>query len=263
MAATELQVAPPSSRPDGSDRPTRRDLRIARTRSAASTPDWSLGPRSDDETRTARSALPRRSVLAAVARRGLPGVLEASLVPSFIFVVVTATMGATIAMIAVLVWGYSNILRRAIRGRAVPSVLVLAMIGLTIKTLVGIASGSTFAYFVQPVATTVAVAAVFLGSVVIGRPLIGRIAHDFCPITPEVASRPAVVRLFAGLTILWAVVQLCNAGATLGMLVSMPTTLFVVLKPAASLALSATAVTITVCWALRIAHSEELVFAKV
>jgi hypothetical protein len=41
----------------------------------------------------------------------------------------------------------------------------------------------------------------------------------------------------------------------------MPTTLFVVLKPASSLLLSATAVIITVCWALRTAHHEELVFA--
>lgn len=236
---------------------------MKRTRGAAAAPDWSLTPRSDDDTRTPRSTLPRRHVLAAVARRGLPGILEASLVPSAIFVIVAATFGATTAMIAVLVWGYSAILRRAVRGRAIPSVLLLAMFGLTIKTLVGVVSGSTFAYFLQPIATTLAVAGVFLGSVVVGRPLIARIAHDFCPITPEVASRPAVVRLFAGLTVLWAVVNLFSAGATFGMLLSLPTTLYVVLKPAASLGISAAAVAITVCWALRTAHNEELVFAKV
>ncbi|HEX4531095.1 MAG TPA: hypothetical protein VIA11_16980, partial [Acidimicrobiia bacterium] len=85
---------------------------------------------------------------------------------------------------------------------------------------------------------------------------------DFCPISPEVAARPSVARLFAGLTVLWATVQLVNASATLGMLFSLPTTLFVVLKPAASLLISAAAVTITVCWALRTAHREELVFAR-
>jgi len=90
------------------------------------------------------------------------------------------------------------------------------MIGLTVKTLVGILSGSTFVHFAQPIATTLALAAVFLGSVAFGRPLVARIAHDFCPIAPEVASRPAVRRLFIGLTVLWAVVQLCTAGATLG-----------------------------------------------
>jgi hypothetical protein len=201
-------------------------------------------------------------VLGAVARRGLPGIIEATLVPSAIFLIVTATLGATIAMIAVLVWGYANIVRRALGGRAVPSVLVLAMLGLTVKTLVGVLSGSTLAYFAQPIATTVALAGVFLGSVFLGRPLVARIAHDFCPLAPEVESRPAVRRLFIGLTVLWAVVQLCNAGATLGMLLSMPTTLFVALKPVASLVITGVAVAVTVGWALHTAHREQLVFAE-
>ena len=226
-------------------------------------PSWSLSPRCCDETRTATSTLPRRRVLAAVARRGLPGIIEASLVPSALFLIVTGAATATIAMLAVLVWGSTNILRRVLRGKSVPAVLLLAMGGLTFKTVVGVVSGSTFAYFLQPVATTVAIGAAFFGSVLVGRPLIARIAHDFCPISPEVAARPSVVRLFAGLTVLWATVQLVNAGATLGMLFSLPTTLFVVLKPAASLLVSAAAVTITVCWALRTAHREDLVFAEV
>jgi hypothetical protein len=221
-----------------------------------------LSTRTAGETGATGDTLPRRHVLTAVARRGLPGIIEASLVPSAIFAIVTGAFGATPAMLAVLVWGYASMLRRAVRGRRIPSVLVLAMCGLTVKTLVGVVSGSTFAYFLQPVATTVAVGAVFFGSVLLGRPLIARMAHDFCPISPEVAARPSVVRLFAGLTVLWATVQIVNAGATLGMLVSLPTTLFVVLRPAASLVVSAAAVIITVCWALRTAHREELVFAR-
>jgi hypothetical protein len=234
---------------------------MTRTRSEAA-PSWSLSPRSEDETGTATSSLPRRRVLAAVARRGLPGIVEASLVPSALFLIVTGAASATIAMLAVLAWGSTNILRRVVRRKRIPAVLLLAMGGLTVKTLVGVVSGSTFAYFLQPVATTVAVGAAFFGSVLIGRPIIARIAHDFCPISPEVAARPSVIRLFAGLTVLWATVQLVNASATLGMLFSMPTTLFVVLKPASSLLVSATAVTITVWWALRTAHRENLVFAE-
>ena len=232
-----------------------------RTRST-SQPDWSLSQRSDDETHVAGSALPRRNVLLAVARRGLPGVIEASVVPSAIFAVVTGAFGATTAMLAVLVWGFATILRRALLGRAIPSLLALALVGLTVKTLVGVVSGSAFAYFLQPIATTAAIGAVFFGSVLIGRPVIAHIAHDFCPISPEVASRPSVVRLFAGLTVLWATVQFINAGATLGMLFSLPTTLFVVLKPALSLLITAAAVTATVWWALRTARREELVFAR-
>jgi hypothetical protein len=221
-----------------------------------------LTSETDDGARGPSPSLPRRHVLAAVARRGLPGIVEASLVPSVIFLIVTALFAATTAMVAVLVWGLGIMLHRLLRGKEVPSLLVLAMFGLTLKTLVGVVSGSTFAYFLQPVATTLGVGAMFIGSVVVGRPLIARIAHDFCPISPEVASRPSVTRLFAGLTILWASVQLVNAGATVGMLLTMPTTLYVVVRPAASLALSAAAITITVWWALATAHQERLVFTK-
>jgi hypothetical protein len=106
-----------------------------------------------------------------------------------------------------------------------------------------------------------AIAAVFFASVLLGRPLIARIAHDFCPIAPEVATRPEVIRLFAGLTVLWASAQILTAAATLGMLLSLDTTLFVVLKPMMSLSISASAIAITIFWALRVAHREELVFA--
>jgi hypothetical protein len=200
-------------------------------------------------------------VLAAVARRGLPGIIEASVVPAFVFLGVSHAFGARAAMLAVLAWGYSVMLVRAARGRRVPAVLVLAMAGLTVKTLVGVLTGSTFAYFAQPIATTVGLAALFVGSVLVGRPLVARVAHDFCPLAPEVAARPAVTRLFAGLTLLWGAAQLLNAGATLGMLLSLPTTVFVVAKPVASLLISAVAVTVTVWWALRTAHREALVFA--
>ena len=133
---------------------------------------------------------------------------------------------------------------------------MLATLGLTVKTLIGIASGSTFAYFVQPVATTVVLALVFLGSVLIGRPLVARLAHDFCPIHPDVAARQPVARLFAGLTVLWAVVHIVIAGATFAMLVTLPVAEFVALKTATSFGVSAAAVVVTVVWALRIARDE-------
>jgi hypothetical protein len=138
---------------------------------------------------------------------------------------------------------------------------MLATLGLTVRTLVGLLSGSTFAYFLQPVATTVALAAVFLGSVAIGRPIIGRLANDFCPIAPGLADRPAVIRLFGGLTVLWAGVHLLTAATTLGMLIAMPVAMFVAVKTVTCFAISAAAVVVTITWALRIVHSERLVFA--
>jgi intracellular septation protein A len=202
-----------------------------------------------------------RPMLLAVARRSLPQIVEATLIPSLLFYVIVTTIGAGAAMVAVLVWTYVAVLRRVVRGRRPSAILILATIGLTVRTLVGLVSGSTFAYFIQPVATTLVLAAVFLGSVLFGRPLIARMANDFCPVDPEVSARPAVIRLFAGLTVLWGVVHLLTAAATFGMLVSMPVAPFVALKTITCIAITALAVVVTVTWSVRIARSENLVFA--
>ena len=201
----------------------------------------------------------KRIVLTAVARRGGPRLLEATLVPALLFFVTVIAIGPSVAMIVVLAWGYGAILRRLVRGEAIPAILILATLGLTVKTLVGLASGSTFAYFVQPVATTVVLAFVFLGSVVIGSPMIGHLAHDFCPLAPDVARRAAIARLFAGLTLLWALVHIVIATATFVMLVSLPVATFVALKTATSFGVCAAAIVITVTWALHIAKDEHLV----
>jgi hypothetical protein len=205
--------------------------------------------------------LSKRAVLLAVARRGVPNVAEATIVPAILFFVVVTTIGAAVAMAAVLVWGYAAVLRRVLRAARIPTVLLLATLGLTVKTLVALLSGSTFAYFLQPVATTVVVAGVLVGSLLVGRPLVARFAHDFCPVTPEVARRPAVVRLFIGLTVLWAGAQLLTAAITFAMLVTMSVPMFVALKTVVYVGISITAIVITVCWALRTARKEQLTFA--
>ncbi len=216
-----------------------------------------------DPAATGAAPLAKRRVLLAVARRGLPNIVEATVVPAALFVVAMTTAGANVAMAVVLVWAYGAILRRVTRKRPVPAVLLLATLGLTIRTLIGLLSGSVFAYFIQPIATTVALAGVFLVSVLMRRPVVARLAHDFCPLSPDVARRPAVVRLFAGLTLLWAGVHLLTAATTFGMLVSMPAATFVMVKTIGCLAITATAIVITVWWALRTAHQEQLVLAHV
>jgi hypothetical protein len=207
--------------------------------------------------------LSRGTVLAAVGRRSLPRLLEATIVPAVLFYLLVVFANGAAAMVAALAWGFVAVLRRVLVGRPIPGILLLATVGLTVRTLVGLLSGSMFAYFVQPVATTVALAAVFFGSVLIGRPIITRLAHDFCPITDEVADRPAVAQLFAGLTLLWAGVHLLTAATTFGMLVSLPVSVFVLVKTITCLAITIAAIVLTVSWAIRIARREDLVLAPV
>ncbi len=206
--------------------------------------------------------LSKPRVLAVLARRSLPSLLEATVIPAILFYVFLVNIGPGAAMLAVLSWSYGAVVRRRLSGHRVPAILMLAVLGLTVRTVFGVMSG-TFIYFLQPVVTTLALATVFLGSLVFGRPIIGRLAGDFCPLTPEIANRPAVVRLFTGLTLLWAGVHLLTAATTFGLLVSLPTTTFVALKSIVCLAITIAAIVLTVSWSIRTARAEDLVMARV
>ena len=201
------------------------------------------------------SEFSRPAILGAVARRSVPSLIEATIIPAIILYVLVVFASGTVAMIAALAWATVAVLRRVAFRQPIPSILMLGTLGLVVRTIVGLASGSMFAYFLQPLATTVALGAVFLGSVLIDRPVISRLAHDFCPIAPEVASRPAIVRLFVGLTILWAGVHLLTAITTFGMLVSLPVATFILVKTITSLAITGAAIIFTVSWSIRIART--------
>ncbi len=88
-------------------------------------------------------------------------------------------------------------------------------------------------------------------------------AIDFCPIGPEVAARPGVVRLFTGLTVLWAGVNLVSALTTLALLVTLPLATFIITKTITSLSITVLGIALTVRWCLRTAHREGLVPARV
>ena len=212
--------------------------------------------------RHASSSLSKLRVLEAVGRRSLPSLIEATIIPAIVFYVFFTTLGPTPAMLAVLVWSYGAVVRRLISGHRIPGILQLAVIGLTVRTIVGILSG-TFMYFLQPVATTLALALVFFGSLMFGRPMIARMASDFCPLSPEIACRPGVTRLFSGLTLLWAVVHLLSAATTFTLLVSLSTPTFVAVRSFVSLGITIGAIVLTVSWSIRTALAEDLVFARV
>ena len=215
-----------------------------------------------DEAHVGHLSLSRMRVLAVVGRRSLPSLIEATLIPAVLFYVFLVTIGPGAAMIAVLAWTYGAVARRLAGRRPLPAILVLAVVGLTVRTILGLMAG-TFIYFFQPILTTVVLSGVFLGSWMIGRPIIARLASDFCPLAPEIALRPGVTRLFSSLTLLWAGAHLLTAATTFGLLVSLPTTTFVALKTVVSLGITVGAVALTISASIRRAKTEQLVFARV
>jgi hypothetical protein len=183
-----------------------------------------------------------------LARHAVPRVVEGTVVPLVLFLVMLRYLGVWGAMGAGLVWGYGLIGLRLLLRRRVPGVLVIGTATLTARTLIAAISGSTFVYFLQPTLGTAAIAAAFLLSVPLDRPLAGRLADDFCPIPADFRTNAHVRRFFRQISLLWAFTQTINVALTLWLLFTQSLATYVVAKTAASSTLTVSAIIISTLW---------------
>jgi hypothetical protein len=98
--------------------------------------------------------------------------------------------------------------------------------------------------------------AVFLTSVMLGRPMVEKLALEFWPLTPEMLARPAVGRLLRNLTFLWAGVNIAIGATTLTLFLYLPLAAYVVAKQLASLTISGVAIALTIDRSVRTARRE-------
>ncbi|MBI5088091.1 MAG: hypothetical protein HZB15_04280 [Actinobacteria bacterium] len=129
---------------------------------------------------------------------------------------------------------------------------------MTLRLLLYLLNDNAFAYFVQPIARTVATAALFALSVVFGKPLVARFAGDFCAFGADVQNRPGIVSLFRRLTYLWAGAQATIAAVNLTLLLTVPVAVFVGTATATAWVVMCGAVVLTVTDAVRTARTEGL-----
>jgi hypothetical protein len=183
-----------------------------------------------------------------MARHALPHVVEGTLVPLGLFYALLWLVGVWAALVGALAWSYTAILRRALLRRRIPGVLLLGALTLTVRTIIALATGSLFVYFLQPTLGTVALAGAFLASIPAGRPLAERLAADFVPFPPSMIAHPLARRLFLRITLLWAFVLLANAALTLWLLVSEPVTTFLFTKTISSLVVTGSGIGLSTLW---------------
>ena len=198
------------------------------------------------------------AVVKAVGHRMVPYLIEATIIPGALFYLFLITFELKWAIVAALGWTYAAIGRRFVTRSPISGLLVLATLGISLRTLIYLLSGNDFVYFFQPIMRTAATGATFALSVVLGRPLIARFAADFCPLAPDVESRPAILRLFRRLTYLWAGVNALAAAATLTLLLTVPVGVFIGASTVSAWALTCSGVVLTVSDSVRTARSEGL-----
>jgi intracellular septation protein A len=181
-----------------------------------------------------------------------PRLIEGVLIPTLLFVALLRLGGQWTAIGGALAWSTAVIVTRLVLRRRVPTIVVLGLGALALRTTIAVAAQSSFVYFFQPTIVTAAVGVCFLGSAMLGRPLVLRMARDFCPIPDDVMAHGHLRRFFLGISVLWGVVQLLNASITLWLLLSQSLGTFVVLRTTMTHTLTVTAIAISVLWFRRI-----------
>jgi intracellular septation protein A len=171
-----------------------------------------------------------------------------SVLPMVVFYIALSLYGLRAAALTTVSLYYGALVVKVLRRKPILAAALLTAGLLSIRTVVMFLTGSAFVYFLQPVAGTVALATVIATSALAGRPVLDRLAHEFCPFPAELSARLREQRFFGRLSVVWAATYLINAVGTIWLLRTMSVGGFVVLKSALGPALTITAVSVSLLY---------------
>ncbi len=143
---------------------------------------------------------------------------ETVLVPTLLLYALLHTVGLVTALSAVLGWCALTLIVRWIAGHQLPGTLLLCVGVLVGRTSLALALSSAVVYLLQPVFGSILMAALFLGSAALGRPVTARLAKDFIALPAHLFQRRGVRRMFSQVAMVWGGSRLIDAGMSLGLL---------------------------------------------
>lgn len=182
--------------------------------------------------------------------------LEAAIIPSLLFVLtLRATGGIGWAVLAAMSWLYLSLCVRWVFEGRVPGVLMLSAGVFHGRAAVALLTASAAVYLLQPIATSVAMAVLFLGSALIGRPVTVRLARDFVHVPAEVLARARVRKMFTEVALIWGLSRVIDAAVTV---VMMQTSVSAGLLSRSLISPALTILTIGICtaWGVRALRSD-------
>jgi hypothetical protein len=140
---------------------------------------------------------------------------EAIVVPTVLLTVLLNTAGLVPGLAAAVGWCLLTLTLRWVFTRKVPGTLLLGSCMVAAKAGVALATSSALIYLLQPALGSVLMAALFLGSALIGRPVTLRLARDFVHVPAEVLNRRGVRRMFTEVACIWGLSRLLDAATSL------------------------------------------------
>jgi hypothetical protein len=143
---------------------------------------------------------------------------ETVLVPTGLLYLLLHTAGLVPALAAVLGWCALTVTLRWVAGRHLPGTLLVCAGSLCARATVALALSSALVYLVQPVIGSLFMAALFLGSALLGRPITMRLARDFVALPVHLLHHRGLQRVFTQTAALWGLGRLIDAGMSIGFL---------------------------------------------
>lgn len=194
--------------------------------------------------------------IGALLRQGAKHLLESTVVPLGLFYLLLTFVSFDGGVIAALSWSVLALGRRIVLRQPIPAILVLTTGLLIARTVLGLATGSVFLYFLQPTLQNFLIAFVMVASLPFGRPFIQKLADDFCAFPAAFSEHPRVVQIFRRLSLLWAVVFLTNGATTLWMLARESVGSFLLVSTAGSWTVVCVAIVVSLLWFRRVLRGE-------
>jgi hypothetical protein len=183
-----------------------------------------------------------------LARRAIPQVLEASIIPAAIMLVLLEVATATVAIGGALAWIVGATLWRVATRRQVSGLSILSVARLGVRSTIAMLLGSTFVYFVQGSIGGFALAIAWLVSVAMDRPLARRFAEDFTDLEPHTLDHPRVHHALRRISLLMGVVGIAHAALGLWLLLTLTAGTYVVVNAVLSIAIPGAALAISIAW---------------
>jgi len=143
---------------------------------------------------------------------------EAVLVPTLILYVAMRTVGSVPGLVGVIAWCLLTMGVRWMTGRRVPSTLLLVIGILVLRSGVALACSSVWLFLLQPIAASVLMGVLFIGSAAIGRPVTQRLAQDFVHLPERLLADRRVRRMFVEVALIWGLSRVLDAAMSLGSL---------------------------------------------
>ena len=186
--------------------------------------------------------------IGSVLRQAGRPLLESTLIPLALFWVLFTHAGFDAGLYGALGWSAVAIGRRMLLRRPIPAILALSTVLLMARTAIGLWTGSAFLYFLQPTVQNFVFAGLLLVTIGFDRPLLAKLADDFCAFPDALTGHPGMKRFFKQVSLLWAAVFLVNGGTTLAVLATQTVGSFLMISTAGSYSLVAVGIGLSLWW---------------